>query len=56
MYKDLEEIPRFIDKMIKSVNKIEMLVNLWRVSRFQSEDSGEYPRGVCRKGVRDNSI
>ena len=27
-----------------------------RVSRFQSEDSGEYPSGVCRKGVGDNSI
>ena len=27
-----------------------------RVSRFQSEDSGEYPCGVCRKGVASNSI
>ena len=27
-----------------------------RVSRFQNEDSGKYPCGVCRKGVGDNSI
>ena len=27
-----------------------------RVNRFQSEDSGEYPCGVCKKGVSDNSI
>ena len=27
-----------------------------RVSRFQSEDSGEHPCGVCRKGVVSNSI
>ena len=27
-----------------------------RVSRYQSEDSGEYPCGVCRKGVVSNSI
>ena len=27
-----------------------------RVSRFQSEDSGEYPCGVCRKRVASNSI
>ena len=26
------------------------------VSRFQSEDSGEYPCGVCRKGVGENTI
>ena len=26
------------------------------VSRFQSEDSGKYPCGVCRKGVASNSI
>ena len=27
-----------------------------RVSKFQSEDSGEHPCGVCRKGVASNSI
>ena len=27
-----------------------------RVSRFQSEDSGEHPCGVCRKEVGDNAI
>ena len=27
-----------------------------QVSRFQSEDSGEHPCGVCRKGVGKNSI
>ena len=27
-----------------------------RVSRFQSKDSGEYPCGVCKKGVASNSI
>ena len=27
-----------------------------RVSRFQSEDSGEHPCGVCMKGVASNSI
>ena len=27
-----------------------------RVSRFQSEDSGKHPCGVCRKGVESNSI
>ena len=27
-----------------------------RVSRFQSEDSGEHPCGVCRKWVGNNSI
>ena len=27
-----------------------------RMSRFQSEDSGEYPCGVCRKGVGRNAI
>ena len=25
------------------------------LSRFQSEDSGKHPCGVCRKGVGDNS-
>ena len=27
-----------------------------RVSRFQSENSGEYPFDVCRKGVASNSV
>ena len=27
-----------------------------RVSRFQSEDSGEHPCGVCRKELGDNTI
>ena len=27
-----------------------------RVSRFQSEDSGEHPCGVCRRGFGDNAI
>ena len=27
-----------------------------RVSRFQSEDSGEHPCGVCRKGVGNNAV
>ena len=28
----------------------------YRMSRLQSEDSGEYPCGVCRKGVGRNAI
>ena len=27
-----------------------------RVNRFQSEDSGKHPCGVCRTGVASNSI
>ena len=38
------------------VNAGKTKVMQCRVSRFQSEDSGEYPCGVCRKGVGDNSI
>ena len=26
------------------------------VSKGQAEDSGDHPCGVCKKGVRDNSI
>ena len=38
------------------VNAGKTKVMQCRVSRFQSEDSGEHPCGVCRKGVGDNSI
>ena len=38
------------------VNVGKTKVTQCRVSRFQNEDSGKYPCGVCRKGVRDNSI
>ena len=38
------------------VNAGETKVMQCRVNRFQSEDSGEYPCGVCRKGVASNSI
>ena len=38
------------------VNASKAKVMQCRVSRFQSEDSGEYPCGVCRKGVIDNLI
>ena len=38
------------------VNAGKTKVMQCRVSRFQSEDSGKLPCGVCRKGVGDNSI
>ena len=38
------------------VNADKTKVMQCRVSRFQSEDSGEHPCGVCRKGVVDNVI
>ena len=38
------------------VNAGKTKVMQCRVSRFQSEDSGEHSCGVCRKGVRDNAI
>ena len=38
------------------VNAGKTKVMQCRVSRFQSEDSGEHPCGVCKKGVGDNSI
>ena len=38
------------------VNTGETKVMQCRVSRFQSEDSGEHPCGVCRKGVASYSI
>ena len=38
------------------VNAGKTKVMQCRVSRFQSEDSGEHPCGVCRKAVGDNSI
>ena len=38
------------------VNTGKTKVMQCRVSRYQSEDSGEYPCGVCRKGVGENSI
>ena len=38
------------------VNAGKTKVMQCRVSRFQSEDSGEHPCGVCRKGVGDNAI
>ena len=38
------------------VNAGKTKVMQCRVSRFQSEDSGEYPCGVCRKGVASHSI
>ena len=38
------------------VNDGKTKVMQCRVGRFQSEDSGEYPCGVCRKGVASNSI
>ena len=38
------------------VNAGKTKVMQCRVSWFQSEDSGEYPCGVCRKGVASNSI
>ena len=39
-----------------TVNAGNTKVMQCRVSRFQSEDLGEYPCGVGRKGVGDNSI
>ena len=36
------------------VNAGKTKVMQCRVSRFQSEDSGEHPCGVCRKGVGNN--
>ena len=38
------------------VNAGKTKVMQCRVNRFQSEDSGEYPCDVCRKGVGDHSI
>ena len=38
------------------VNAGKTKVMQCRVSGFQSEDSGEHPCGVCRKGVGKNSI
>ena len=38
------------------VNAGKSKVMQCRVSRYQIEDSREYTCGVCRKGVRDNSI
>ena len=38
------------------VNAGKTKVMQCRVSRFQSEDSGEHPCGVCSKGVVSNSI
>ena len=38
------------------VNASKTKVIQCQVSRFQSEDSGEYPCGVCRKRVGINSI
>ena len=39
-----------------NAGKIKTKVMQYRVSRFQSEDSGEYPCSVFRKGVASNSI
>ena len=39
-----------------TVNAGKTKVMQCRVSRFQSEDSEEYPCGVCRKGIGKNSI
>ena len=36
------------------VNAGKTKVMQCRVSRFQSEDSGEYPCGICRKRVGKN--
>ena len=36
------------------INAGKTKVMQFRVSRFQSEDSGEHPCGVCRKGVGKN--
>ena len=38
------------------VNAGKTKVMQCRVSRFQSEDFGKHPCGVCRKGVVSNSI
>ena len=38
------------------VNADKTKVMQCRVSRFQSEDSGKHPCGVCRKGAASNSI
>ena len=38
------------------VNAGKTKVMQCRLSRFQSADSGEYPCGVCRKGVGRNAI
>ena len=38
------------------VNAGKTKVMQCHMSRFQSEDSGEHPCGVCRKGVGENSI
>ena len=38
------------------VNAGKKKVMQCRVSRFQSEDSGEYQCGVCRKGFGKNTI
>ena len=38
------------------VNADKTKVMQCRMSRFQSENSGKHPRGVCRQGVASNSI
>ena len=40
----------------RRVNASKIKVMQCSMSRFQSKDSGEYPCGVCRKGVASNSI
>ena len=42
-------------KSVTQITRSTKVMQCW-VSRFQSEDSGEHPCGVCRKGVGDNSI
>ena len=55
----LEKVRKWKEGMEKKglrVNAGKTKVMQCRVSRFQSEDSGKHPCGVCRKGVGNNSI
>ena len=52
----VEEVEKRMEAKGLKVNASKTKVMKCRVKGFQSEDSGEYPCGVCRKGVGDNSI
>ena len=54
--KEEEEVAKRMEAKGLRVNAGKTKVMQCRVSGFQSEDSGEHPCGVCRKGVASNSI
>ena len=55
----LEKVRKWKEGMEKKglrVNAGKTKIMWCKVSMGQAEDFGEHPRGVCRKGVGDNSI